>query len=135
MVVQSKQNTYNISSHRNIHESLSHVCALQAWRIRTGHPLSHLQRPFRKSSPSKRSPRPSASLAICPSPPDSDERRRASTSAVDELPRYLSELKRKCETYGNGLQLTSFHLSKDDFKDLRYKLEETFQTMCFDYDA
>ncbi|GKU09001.1 hypothetical protein FLAG1_12037 [Fusarium langsethiae] len=86
-------------------------------------PLSQVK-PLRKITPPERKPR------HLPSPPASDERKRAASTA-DELPQYLVDFKRKCDTRGGISQLTSFPLSKDDYTGLRSKLEATFHR--FDY--
>ncbi|KAF5689747.1 hypothetical protein FCIRC_1210 [Fusarium circinatum] len=87
-------------------------------------PLSHPAKSPRKVTPTERKSR-SGSL---PSPPASDERKRASTA--DELPQRLVEFKRKCRT-GDYSPLTELHLSKADYSRLHDKLEATFRR--FDY--
>ncbi|SPJ79170.1 uncharacterized protein FTOL_07561 [Fusarium torulosum] len=87
-------------------------------------PLSHPVKSHRRITPPERNSR------SLPSPPASDERKRASTATADELPQRLVEFKRKCKT-GDYSPLTNFHLSKADYTRLRDKIQATFRR--FDY--
>lgn len=87
--------------------------------------LSHPVKPHRKITPPGRKLQ-----GLPPSPPASDERKRAPT--VDELPQGIVDLKRKYEIGGEVSPLTSFPLSKEDYTRLRPKLEATFRR--FDYE-
>ncbi|GKU11616.1 unnamed protein product [Fusarium langsethiae] len=87
--------------------------------------LSHPVKPHRKTTPPERKLQ-----GLPPSPPASDERKRAPT--VDELPQDIVDLKRKYEKGGEVSPLTSFPLSKEDYTRLRPKLEATFRR--FDYE-
>ncbi|OBS16910.1 hypothetical protein FPOA_12546 [Fusarium poae] len=87
--------------------------------------LSHPVKPHRKITPPERKLQ-----GLPPSPPASDERKRA--PIVDELPQDIVDLKRKYEIGGEVSPLTSFPLSKEDYTRLRPKLEATFRR--FDYE-
>lgn len=88
-------------------------------------PLSHPVNPQRKVTPTERK---SSQL---PSPPSSNERRRASPAA-DELPQRLADVKGEWQTRGDIDKLTSLPLSGEDFIRLLPELESAFRR--FDYD-
>ncbi|KAK2667896.1 hypothetical protein RAB80_017087 [Fusarium oxysporum f. sp. vasinfectum] len=85
-------------------------------------PLSHPVKYHRRVTPRERK--------SLPSPPASDERKRASTATADELPQGLVEFKRNCRT-GDYSPLTNFHLSKADYTRLHDEIQATFRR--FDY--
>ncbi|CVL07158.1 uncharacterized protein FMAN_15295 [Fusarium mangiferae] len=88
-------------------------------------PLSHPVKPQRKVTPTERK---SSQL---PSPPSSSERRRAS-SAGDELPQRLIDVKLEWQIRGDIDKLTSLPLNGEDFVRLLPELESSFRR--FDYE-